>query len=726
MPKIKINVRFAVILAVSGIVFVIAVLLVHAFQKNRQADDKLIRARRYAQRLNEEKMEAEAHRDLAVDAHRAYQSYLTAYPDNVDVRFEHATFLYDQGNWVSENGNPNDAIPFWRGSLKLFEHVLRLAEDRKDIRQKFVDILFELKDYPTALEHIQRLGNFPKTREDLEKLFNRYDLYDRAFVEGVIKGKQGQNLGFEYFLDYDKNTVSEKQLLTFLGDDFWMIIENSDLLNKLGQCHLYLNNLDAATKCFKKSILTSPSNIESYEFLIKILRSQDESDDAEDWLTEVVKANPNAFRSYLIRGEDRLHRTRTVNYEHVSKMLVNAEWDVLRAIQNAIQQLLESSYSTIPDSEVAKTLQQDFDAAANLAPAIGKPVEKAYRDALMKAVAHVKPVAEQIKKHLSQKTKKDEKPASPEVSRSTLAIIDQSLEGCRDGLLLAVACETQRAVLDKENAKQHQQTARDMAHAVLDIFPDDDKVYLTLSRIELQAGNIDEMIKWMASGARKAKENTLILWQLGSVLINTGRTEEARKILGELKKRGAKLKVILHLEAAFDIQKEDWSAAVLKLEKVRPEFVLEPEELRKIDVLLAKCYGKLDRVEDQRKAYARASAFDRSWRPALIGLAKSRIESGLLEEAIKDYQIILRFPNVKPKRYQEYAKLLLMTEKKKPRLQRNYQRVEEAIRHAKTATSNALPTQMLEAEFLLTKGDTSKARTLLLDMYNQLDGIKQK
>ena len=730
MNRTRLNIRLFAILCLLVIVGGISAFFIHRFQVQRHADANLKQARQYFKQADKESDPVRRFK-ISVEGIKSYRKYLQSHPENVDIQVEEATGLIDQGEWIWDNGDKADAIALFNMSRGILERVLRQAEDRNDIRKEFVDILFGLGDYTTAVQHIRFLCDFPQDQKALEKVFDRYDLWDRAVAAGKVKVGSGNDRDLSQFLKYDKKTVNHDQLLDFLGDDIWTIMEDPKLLGILGQCQLISNNPKSAIKSLEKAVTLSPDNLDAYDALIKALRQQNRSKDAEYWLEEVVDANPDMFRAYLIRGNDYLNRSRAIRREDATGVLAGAEWDALKAAQKATQQLLESADQIIPNAPIVKTLNQDFNVVTNLAPAPGTTITQSYRDALLKTIANVGPAAELMKKTLSKAEKESKQDAGAQDVKtrdvvSPEKLIEKALEGCRDGLLLAVECETQKSVSDKENAVEHLETARNLAKAVLSIFPTDDKVYLTLADIELQANNTEKMIDWMIQGTQNAKENTWLLWRLGTALAHTGKTKEARDILEQLRSSDAKKMMVLHLEAALDMKAQNWSAAAAKLEEVRPEFVSNPSELRKIDILLANCYGKLGRLNDQREAYARAASFDRTWGPALIGLAKSRAASGKLDEAIKDYEVILKLPNPLPERRLEYARLLLQAAMKKPKGQRDFTPIEDAIEQAAIASPNTILVPMLQAELLIAKGEVGKARDLLTSLHDQIGEVKEK
>ena len=725
MSRPRLNVRLFAILFLIAIIGGVGVFFLHRYQSQNQAGTNLEQARRYCD-LAIEETEPIRRFNIIREALDSYRLYLQANPEDVDIQVEEATFLVTQGEWTLENGEPADAYALFGLSSKILEHALRQAENRKDIRKKFVDILFNLGDYTTAKQHLRFLCDFPEDQQALQKLFDRYDLWERAVAAGKVKVNSDKDRDFSPLLKYDRKTVDQEQLVKFLGDDIWTIMEDPDLLSILGRCQFIANNPEPAIKALEKSVTLSPDNMDAYDVLIKALRLENRDKDAEYWLSEVVGANPDRFHAYLIRGNDHLNRSMAVRRENASEVLTSAEKDALKAVQKATQQILESADQIIPNDPATKTLNQDFNAVTNLAPGPGEAITDEYRNALLKAVTHVEPAVKSMEKTLSEKEKKNKTKSQEQDVVSPISMANKALEGCRDGLLLAVKCEIQKSALAPENSTKHLDTARNLAQAVLSMFPEDDKVYLTLADIELQSQNHTKMIDWMIQGTQKAKENSWLLWRLGTALAYTDRIKEARDILEQLRISGVKKMMATHLEATLEMKDQNWSAAAAKLEEVRPEFVTNPTELRKIDILLAECYGKLGRLKDQRESFARAASYDRTWEPALIGLAKTRAASGQLDEALKDYELILRFQNVAPERRLEYAQLLLQSTMQKPKNQRNFKLVEDAIDQAAIVAPNNLLIPILRTDILIAKGEVEKARNSLTNLHQQINAIKEQ
>ena len=99
---------------------------------------------------------------------------------------------------------------------------------------------------------------------------------------------------------------------------------------------------------------------------------------------------------------------------------------------------------------------------------------------------------------------------------------------------------------------------------------------------------------------------------MAGLLIDAGRLDDAQQTINELGRTGTPEMFLDHLRAHLDFAQGRWLAAINGFTKVRPLLTDWPLEARKVDFLLAECYGKLGRLKDQRDAYLRSAATDRS------------------------------------------------------------------------------------------------------------------
>jgi cellulose synthase operon protein C len=252
------------------------------------------------------------------------------------------------------------------------------------------------------------------------------------------------------------------------------------------------------------------------------------------------------------------------------------------------------------------------------------------------------------------------------------------------------------------------------------LFPTHAPAYLTLTEVEQRAARPKEAVACLERGRDATGKQQHILWQLAGLLIDAGRLDEAQNTVNELRKSGAPEMFLDHLQAHLDFAQGRWLAAINGFTKVRPLLTDWPLEARKVDFLLAECYGKLGRLKDQRDAYLRSAATDRSWLPALLGLAETKVKTGQIDEAIEDYRAILRLPSAPPAARLELARLLYLKNLRLPPSERNWKEVEQAVDEAERASPGVVGPTVLRAEVLIAKNAVGDAAKLLAGTENQL------
>ncbi|MCX7424752.1 MAG: tetratricopeptide repeat protein [Planctomycetia bacterium] len=578
--------------------------------------------------------------------------------------------------------------------------VLREAPERKDVRRRMVEMLFGLEQYSSAIEHIRLLCETPKDREGLQRLFDRYSLNDRLEA-GASPSVVGGPDSFASLFEFGTERVDREKLLKLLGDDFWMLSEDSELLSICGQCQAGLNRPESAVKSLEKSIVLVPRILETYRHLADQLRKLDKADVADYWMTEMVDSNRDSFQALRMRGEYRKSLIGLGKGEEATSLARGAMSDAAKSLQKAGEQLQKKAVGGDAAAGAAKALGDALEEAAKVAPPADNAMTPQYAGALVKVAQAAKAAGDVVK-------------------------ADVEMAGIRDALTLAAGCAPAPPTQDPGDATANVAIARDFASAAIELSPKDAAPYLILAEIEQRAGRPKEAIECLRQGRKATGDNPEVLWRLAGLLIDAGDLDGARKAIGDLGKTGVPEAFLDHLQGCIDYSQGKWLAAATRFDKVRPALVPWPTEARKVDLLLAECYGKLGRLKDQRDAYLRCAATDRTWMPALLGLAETKAKAGQIEEAVEDYRLILRLGNAPPAVKYEVARLLYLKNSRLPESERNWNEVETALNEAEQAGPGGAAGLLLRAELLVAKNDPQEATRLLTGLRQGLVEKAQK
>ena len=716
------NVRVLVAILLLAVLAGVGVYFAHQYQMKQHALFYLEQARLEKKQLEQTDEPEEKLRQFH-KVETGYQKYLNLVPDDVQVMSEEALLLYEVGNFLREKKYVHDARKLYGQSIGILEKALRFVPQDKTLRRQAVDLLFSLQQYRDVISHLRYLGEVPKDRDALQKWFDRYELWE------TIQRSTGQSAASDlsYFSEYGKESIQTEKLLQAIGDEnLWMVLEDPDLLYVWGECQLHLDQARYAIKPLEKGISLAPHKLKFYPALARALREMDRPTDAEYWMTEVVDANPDDPEAYSLRAGFRLARVGKVDEDSEAiEMALSAQEDAMTMVTKAIQHLVEKTYRDRSLQAKTKSLQEAFDRLTVLRKQSIGEIRPAYRDQLIKTARLAIESAESI-------------PDS-----------DEEIDLIRQGLFLTgdaavrrfrregtVASKSLDEVSEDDSKKRMKEIAFEKTPTweeakrwglfQVELFPENERCYMMLAYLEQLIGNPQEAYQWLRRGKEKTKGSILILWQLAGREIEKGEIEKAQALIAQLRKEGASEILLAHLLAQIDFANQKWNEAAEAFEKVRLQLSLFPQEVRKIDWLLAECYGKLGRRDDQRDAYMRAIASDRTWLPALYGLARSRANSGEIDEALKDYRLVLRYPKVPLRAHLEYAHLLLRANRMKPSGEQNWDEVEKAIEKVEKLLPDSIGIFQLRVQLMAAKGKVDEALGYLDHSRKQIELVKQE
>ena len=687
--RIPLNVRLLAILVGGLLVLGIVVFFFHRSQVRRQSGIFLKYARTAREAANTSDDFDEKLRQIR-KASANYQKYSRLAPQETDVVAEHGMMLADAAKEFVEEGRIHDASALYSQGLHYLEKVLREEPQRRELRRSLVRSLAALRQSERALDHIALLASVPTNIDGLRKLFDRHDLWQRFVPAGGTQAAGWREDVLEDFLLPDSKVVDRDRLVTRLQDDLWMALDDPELLSIFGECQIRLNRPELAEKPLKKAVLSVPGNLDNYVTLARLLRRLNRDEDADYWMSEMVSANPDSFEALRKRAEYRVEFSRRVEKAEAPALARGALSDTTRSICRTIEQAVDKADAAAPASPLVGSLKVAFESAQTAMPEEGEDVSSEFRDRLLEAVKSLKALGKSV------------------------SDIESEIEAVRDGLVLAARCELAAGhVGAKQAADSHFESARMYGTAVAELFPEFAPGYLVLADVEQELDNEEKAIEWLRRGSELEDASTLVMWQLASLLIETGQLEQAREAIRQMAENGAPRVFLAHLEATIHYFEGNWLQAKEGFERVLPELAPWPASALQVNLLIARCCEELGLVDQQREALMRAAALDLTSIDALLNLAELEMASGQLNEAIEDYRFVLRLRNAPPVAYLALARALLVSNSQLPVAERNWLDVENAIDEAEKVLPNSPRVTMLRAELLAARDKPREAALLL-------------
>jgi tetratricopeptide (TPR) repeat protein/VanZ family protein len=242
---------------------------------------------------------------------------------------------------------------------------------------------------------------------------------------------------------------------------------------------------------------------------------------------------------------------------------------------------------------------------------------------------------------------------------------------------------------------------------------------LDLQRVVLEAefGSVNRAFALATSlpGGPSSADHIRIHQLIAEIAITHGQIEQARRSLDQLPRTEITDGQRLRLEAAVAMSEERWNAAADILTDARRILAESLEQLQKVDLSLAECFGKVGRVEEQIVAYRQLLKYSPQSVEARRGLAFTLATAGRYPEALAEYRLLVHIPAVRL----ELVRHLIDYNGTMPEVARDWKEVTELLAIAKTDGDASVELGLLSAEVLIAKGDFDAARRLLMQTRNE-------
>ncbi len=367
---------------------------------------------------------------------RDYQLYLQLAPKDVAAHAEFGLLLADCGQ------SPSAVIQL--------EAALRDLRERDDVRRRLVDLEIGLGRFGDAQEHLQVL---------LSTVRNDGRLWEQL---GVCQDARGV---------YQSPRGADRQNIQSFG----------------------------AAESFQKALEVNPTRCESYVRLAQVLGLRlDRATEANDWMDELVKKNPDSALAHLLRA--RYLHLRTKNQEKL------ALWEA----ENAAELAEKSAKSDIKDTDL---LLKALSLAAELAE------RTADYDKARATADYDKARADSHDPAILQKIRADYDKAMQQIlvdydkarSYARRAItVDPVLS---DGYLALFRIGNHEALVEEDSAKSEEHSTKSKEHSAKAL------------------AHREKAIEALQQGIEKAAQRGQLLWTLGSYRIEQRENEldDARK-----------------------------------------------------------------------------------------------------------------------------------------------------------------------------------------------------
>jgi tetratricopeptide (TPR) repeat protein len=258
------------------------------------------------------------------------------------------------------------------------------------------------------------------------------------------------------------------------------------------------------------------------------------------------------------------------------------------------------------------------------------------------------------------------------------------------------------------------------------LYPKNPGFALGLARLEIRAGH-PERAEAVLRQAYQASFSLEVAFELAEILISQGKLEgegQAGAYMDRLRAAGLGDTVVRFLEAEALVQQalvqqEKMPQAVAALETARAVLGAHPRLRTRVNLLLADCYGKLEKDELRLDALREAAQDGSGPEVAGLALVQTLARSGKLDQAVT---VLLPLADRRPEWRLDLVRLLIQRAIRQPRDQRDWVEVQRQLAAAEEDLTKkdlkALPQAderlvLLHLDVLAAQDRLKEARALL-------------
>jgi cellulose synthase operon protein C len=232
--------------------------------------------------------------------------------------------------------------------------------------------------------------------------------------------------------------------------------------------------------------------------------------------------------------------------------------------------------------------------------------------------------------------------------------------------------------------------------------PGEVRLLLSLAALGLREGNPAAAVDQLHAAIEllNAAHDTDALWNVANLLIDAGKPEEARELIGTLNAGGPSVAGDF-LKARLDFVDGKFGPCVALLEDRRKQLAASPELARETDRLLGLCYERLGNPDQQLAAYRRVLEQDPSWPPARLGKASALLAVGKPDEALVEYRAMV---DRAPEARLQAIRLLILRNMRAPGDKREWKEADDLVKGASEDERKTAGFRLVEANLLGAEG----------------------
>jgi tetratricopeptide (TPR) repeat protein len=247
----------------------------------------------------------------------------------------------------------------------------------------------------------------------------------------------------------------------------------------------------------------------------------------------------------------------------------------------------------------------------------------------------------------------------------------------------------------------------------LKLFPNDARMYRHLAWIEYLSKRNDSAQKYLQAGIVNCPDAFELQTELAELLIQGKMFDQVHKIIAELKAKGVRDVYTSYLTARIAVAREQWTEALILLEKLRPDARTYHDLSMQVYILAAECHRQLGDNDRQMEDLRHVLELDAQSVSARLRIAGVLAATNKINEAIREYEQIINLPGAPASAAGDMARLMVIRKQRNPAEKIGWPEIDKFIGQIEQRYPNSLDVLLARSDLLAAQQKVKEASVLL-------------
>jgi tetratricopeptide (TPR) repeat protein len=255
--------------------------------------------------------------------------------------------------------------------------------------------------------------------------------------------------------------------------------------------------------------------------------------------------------------------------------------------------------------------------------------------------------------------------------------------------------------------------ARNYVYRGLKLQPENERLYRSLSALEMRANHPAEAIACLRLGLEKLPTSVSLHAQLADVYLDLRQAAEVRPLVEWVEKNGKSPGLTDYLKGRLLMLDGQWSAALDHLLSARERLTVASEWASAVCTSLGGCYDQFGEMDKQLQAYRSAVQLNPGNLTAHLELGKTMLACRMVDDAVVELRNLTLLPHAPPETWVVLGRALIGRMQRSVSTTVQWKELDEVLEQAAKATPQAAELPGLRAQRLLLQSQPAAAVALL-------------